>query len=135
MPLHGKSPTLFLTFFAITGQILIMIKSLTNPITYATRIPEIREFVQGLLNRCAPQSTIDRRRREKVSRMSDYVGGANSTISAQPPPSHRRSSNPNDNGTSKLYDDETQPLTASTSRSKQPAYDTASTSMVTASKV
>ncbi|EFO16096.1 hypothetical protein LOAG_12412 [Loa loa] len=44
MPLyHIKS--IWLNIFALTSLILIMIKSITNPIIYATRIPEIRHLI------------------------------------------------------------------------------------------
>ncbi|VDO23225.1 unnamed protein product [Brugia timori] len=49
MPLyHVKS--IWLNLFALTTLILIMIKSITNPIIYATRIPEIRHLIDEWRN-------------------------------------------------------------------------------------
>ncbi|KAJ1372065.1 hypothetical protein KIN20_034126 [Parelaphostrongylus tenuis] len=54
MPLHRKSGVL-VNVLSTVVLINIMIKSLTNPIIYATRIPEIRHFVlHRLLWRIAP---------------------------------------------------------------------------------
>uniref|UniRef100_A0A0K0DPE8 Anoctamin n=1 Tax=Angiostrongylus cantonensis TaxID=6313 RepID=A0A0K0DPE8_ANGCA len=54
MPLHRKSG-LLVNVLSIVVLINIMVKSLTNPIIYATRIPEIRHFVlHRLLWRIAP---------------------------------------------------------------------------------
>uniref|UniRef100_A0A0R3RK67 G_PROTEIN_RECEP_F1_2 domain-containing protein n=1 Tax=Elaeophora elaphi TaxID=1147741 RepID=A0A0R3RK67_9BILA len=46
MPLHHVK-SIWLNIFALTTLILIMIKSITNPIIYATRIPEIRHLIDG----------------------------------------------------------------------------------------
>ncbi|KAK6014492.1 hypothetical protein OSTOST_20122, partial [Ostertagia ostertagi] len=54
MPLFRKSGVL-INVLSIVVLINIMIKSLTNPIIYATRIPEIRHFVlHRLLWRIVP---------------------------------------------------------------------------------
>ncbi|KHN84311.1 Adenosine receptor A2b [Toxocara canis] len=50
MPLHNVQ-SIWLNVIALISLVLIMAKTLTNPIIYATRIPEIRQFVTGRLLR------------------------------------------------------------------------------------
>ncbi|KAM3719780.1 Adrenocorticotropic hormone receptor [Dirofilaria immitis] len=49
MPLY-RIESIWLNIFALTTLILIMIKSITNPIIYATRIPEIRHLIDDWRN-------------------------------------------------------------------------------------
>ncbi|OZC07821.1 7 transmembrane receptor [Onchocerca flexuosa] len=49
MPLY-QVESIWLNIFALTTLILIMIKSITNPIIYATRIPEIRHLIDEWRN-------------------------------------------------------------------------------------
>ncbi|CAG9536391.1 unnamed protein product [Cercopithifilaria johnstoni] len=49
MPLH-RVRSIWLNIFALTTLILIMIKSITNPIIYAARIPEIRHLIDEWQN-------------------------------------------------------------------------------------
>ncbi|KAL3993927.1 7 transmembrane receptor (rhodopsin family) protein [Acanthocheilonema viteae] len=49
MPLHHVK-SIWLNIFALTTLILIMIKSITNPIIYATRIPEIWHLIDEWRN-------------------------------------------------------------------------------------
>ncbi|PAV61787.1 hypothetical protein WR25_22400 [Diploscapter pachys] len=52
MPLY-ENRSLLLNVMAIVSLINIMLKSLTNPVIYATRIPEIRQFVaKNICLRC-----------------------------------------------------------------------------------
>ncbi|XGW10886.1 hypothetical protein V3C99_012412 [Haemonchus contortus] len=70
MPLFRKSG-LLISVLSIVVLINIMIKSLTNPIIYATRIPEIRHFVlHRLLWRIVPLRE-DTSAREDVSRKTE----------------------------------------------------------------
>ncbi|GMS82768.1 hypothetical protein PENTCL1PPCAC_4943, partial [Pristionchus entomophagus] len=55
MPLHGNNKSWFGVMFFFSMMCMIL-KTLTNPIIYATRIPEVRNFVHRLL-RIRPSPT------------------------------------------------------------------------------
>uniref|UniRef100_A0A8R1DSA6 G_PROTEIN_RECEP_F1_2 domain-containing protein n=1 Tax=Caenorhabditis japonica TaxID=281687 RepID=A0A8R1DSA6_CAEJA len=60
MPLYKKQ-SVFITVISIVVLVNIMAKTLTNPIIYATRIPEIRQYViQKLLWRVFPGEVVSR---------------------------------------------------------------------------
>ncbi|CAI5442670.1 unnamed protein product [Caenorhabditis angaria] len=64
MPLYGKK-SIWITVLSIVVMVNIMVKTLTNPIIYATRIPEIRQFVvQKLLWKIIPLREVSRRQSE-----------------------------------------------------------------------
>uniref|UniRef100_A0A914ZUX7 G-protein coupled receptors family 1 profile domain-containing protein n=1 Tax=Parascaris univalens TaxID=6257 RepID=A0A914ZUX7_PARUN len=54
MPLHNVQ-SIWLNIVALTSLVLIMVKTLTNPVIYATRIPEIAQFVSGVMVRMRRQ--------------------------------------------------------------------------------
>ncbi|CAJ0963508.1 unnamed protein product, partial [Mesorhabditis belari] len=61
MPLHGNS-SIIVNILSIVVLVNIMGKTLTNPIIYATRIPEIRQFVlQRVFWQIRTQSVVSRR--------------------------------------------------------------------------
>ncbi|GMT13382.1 hypothetical protein PFISCL1PPCAC_4679, partial [Pristionchus fissidentatus] len=55
MPLYKKKGT-WLSIFFFVSMLCMILKTLTNPIIYATRIPEVRNFVRRLLGFRPPSS-------------------------------------------------------------------------------
>ncbi|CAD6199150.1 unnamed protein product [Caenorhabditis auriculariae] len=64
MPLYHKQ-SVWINVLSIVVLVNIMVKTLTNPIIYATRIPEIRQFVlHKLLWKIVPLREVQRRKSE-----------------------------------------------------------------------